>query len=61
MARKYIPYHTDKFGYSKPNVDFKLGYIEDLKETGVEDESCDLIMYVKQAYLTYILGEKPSG
>jgi hypothetical protein len=29
-------------------VDFKLGYIENLKEVGVEDESCDLIVYVDQ-------------
>jgi hypothetical protein len=29
-------------------VDFKLGYIENLKEAGVEDESCDLIVYGDQ-------------
>ena len=34
----------EKFGYSKPNVDFKLGYIENLKEVGLQDECCDLIM-----------------
>lgn len=44
IANKYIPYHTEKFGYSKPNVVFKLGYIENLQEAGVEDECCDLIM-----------------
>ena len=32
------------FEYAKPNVDFKLGYIENLKEAGIEDESCDVIM-----------------
>lgn len=44
VASKYIRYHTEKFGYSKANVDFKLGYIENLQEAGVDDECCDLIM-----------------
>lgn len=34
----------EKFGYSRPNVEFKLGYIENLKEAGVEDCTCDLIV-----------------
>lgn len=44
VAKKYIPYHTEKFGYTKPNVDFKLGYIENLQEAGIDDECCDLII-----------------
>ena len=44
VATKYIPYHTEKFGYSEPNVDFKLGYVENLKDVGIENESCDLIV-----------------
>ena len=44
VATKHIPYHMEKFGYTQPNVDFKLGYIENLKEAGIPDESCDLIM-----------------
>ncbi|XP_028391153.1 arsenite methyltransferase-like [Dendronephthya gigantea] len=44
VASKFISYHMEKFGFSKPNVEFKLGYIEKLKEAGVEDSSCDLIV-----------------
>ncbi|XP_028391152.1 arsenite methyltransferase-like [Dendronephthya gigantea] len=44
VAKKHIPYHMEKFGYDKPNVVFKLGYIENLKAAGVEDKSCDLII-----------------
>ena len=46
VAVKHIDYHTSKFGYSKPNVEFRKGYIERLKEAGIEDESQDIIMLV---------------
>jgi len=41
-ARKYIDHHTSSFGYSKPNVEFIQGVIEDLKE--IKDASVDLII-----------------
>ena len=44
VANRHIEYHTAKFGYSKPNVEFKKGYIENLKEIGIEDNSIDLIV-----------------
>lgn len=44
VARKYIGYHTDKFGYSQPNVEFREGYIENLKQAGLEDETFDIII-----------------
>ncbi|XP_046851182.1 arsenite methyltransferase-like isoform X1 [Xenia sp. Carnegie-2017] len=44
VANKYIQYHMDKFGYTSPNLEFKLGYIENLKDAGIKDESCDLII-----------------
>ena len=44
VANRYIDYHTEKFGYSKPNVEFVKGNIEKLDELGFEDESFDLII-----------------
>ncbi|MEQ1789026.1 MAG: methyltransferase domain-containing protein, partial [Rickettsiales bacterium] len=44
VATKYIDYHTDKFGYKKPNVTFHKGYIEDLKTIGLEDNSVDVVI-----------------
>ena len=44
LAVKHIDYHTSLFGYSKPNVEFCKGYIEQLKEAGIEDESQDIVM-----------------
>ena len=44
VAVKHIDYHTIQFGYSKPNVEFRKGYIERLKEAGIEDESQDIVM-----------------
>jgi ubiquinone/menaquinone biosynthesis C-methylase UbiE len=46
VATKYIEYHTKAFGYSKPNVEFRQGYIERLADLGLEDNSFDIIMYV---------------
>jgi len=43
VARKYIGYHMDKFGFSSPNVTFHQGYIEDLKSLGIEDNSVDVV------------------
>lgn len=44
IANKYIDYHTKTFGYSSPNIEFRKGYIEDLKNVGIADESVDLIV-----------------
>ncbi|TGL63807.1 methyltransferase domain-containing protein [Leptospira sarikeiensis] len=44
LANRYVDYHTEKFGYSKPNIEFRHGYIEDLKTLGIEDESVDLVV-----------------
>ncbi|MGE4233101.1 MAG: methyltransferase domain-containing protein [Bacteriovoracia bacterium] len=43
-ARQYIGYHTDKFGFKKPNVEFLQGYIEDLGSVGIEDNSVDVVV-----------------
>ena len=44
IANKYIGWHMDKFGYKAPNIEFKKGYIEDLKTVGIEDESIDIVI-----------------
>ncbi|MFT4564027.1 MAG: arsenite methyltransferase [Gammaproteobacteria bacterium] len=43
-ARRHIDYHTEKFGYAKPNVEFKKGYLETLDELDLEPGSFDIIV-----------------
>jgi arsenite methyltransferase len=42
VARRHIDYHTEKFGYAAPNVEFRKGLIEKLDEVGLEDGSFDV-------------------
>lgn len=44
VALKYKDIQMKKFGYTKGNVDFRKGYIEDLKEAGIEDNSMDVVI-----------------
>ena len=44
VANRHIPYHTERFGYGKPNVEFRKGYIEDLEGLGLEDDSMDVVV-----------------
>ncbi|XP_029001799.1 arsenite methyltransferase [Betta splendens] len=44
VARTYVDYHMQKFGYKKPNVNFVQGYIEALTEAGLERNSFDIII-----------------
>jgi len=44
VSRRHIDYHTRVFGYSTPNVEFRQGYIEKLKDVGIADESVDVIV-----------------
>lgn len=44
VANRHIDYHTEKFGYSKPNIEFKKGHIEDLDQLELADNSLDLII-----------------
>jgi SAM-dependent methyltransferase len=44
VARKYRDAQMARFGYSVPNVDFRKGYIEDLKTAGIEDNSIDVVI-----------------
>ena len=44
VARRHIGAHTEKFGYAQPNVEFRHGYIEDLKSANIPDNSVDLVV-----------------
>ncbi len=44
VANKYLKRQTEKFGYSKPNVVFKKGLIEDLKSAEIQDNSIDVVI-----------------
>ena len=43
VARQHLDYHVNKFNFSKPNVTFHQGYIDDLKSLGIEDHSMDVV------------------
>ncbi len=44
VARRHVDFHTQKYGYSQPNLEFRQGYIERLDELGLEEESFDIIV-----------------
>ncbi|XP_051475622.1 arsenite methyltransferase isoform X2 [Apus apus] len=44
VAKKHIAYHMNKFGYQKPNVEFLQGYMEQLGDAGLADESYDIVI-----------------
>ena len=44
IGNKYLPAQTAKFGYTKPNVRFMQGYIEDLAAVGLPDNYFDIII-----------------
>lgn len=44
FARRYEDNQREKFGYSKSNVEFHQGYIEDLEALGIEDASVDIVI-----------------
>lgn len=44
VAQRHVTYHTERFGYDTPNVSFRHGQIEDLREAGIADSSVDLVV-----------------
>ena len=44
VGRRYVDDVTKKFDFRKQNIDFRLGYIEDLKSLCLEDESVDVVI-----------------
>lgn len=44
VANRNVDWHMKKFGYSTPNIEFKLGFIEKLGELGFAADSFDVII-----------------
>ncbi|CAM9305033.1 unnamed protein product [Choristocarpus tenellus] len=44
VANRNVDHHTKSFGYDKPNVEFKKGYIEKLDDLGLPDNHFDVIV-----------------
>jgi len=44
VAHKYIDAQMERFGFKECNVEFKKGYIEDLREAGIADNSIDVVI-----------------
>ena len=44
VAQRYQDEQAARFGFERSNVEFRLGYIEDLAAIGIEDESIDLVV-----------------
>ncbi len=42
VANRHIDYHTEIFGYKKPNVSFKKGYIELLEDAAIAEGEFDI-------------------
>ena len=44
VGRHHLDSQMTRFGYAKPNVDFRQGYIEDLSAMGIADNSIDVVI-----------------
>lgn len=44
VAERYRDEQAQRFGFSRSNVEFKCGYIEDLVSLGIADESVDVVV-----------------
>ena len=44
LAQKYQEEQRIRFGFQESNVEFRLGYIEDLAACGIEDKSIDIVV-----------------
>jgi arsenite methyltransferase len=44
VAQRHVDHQTKAFGFSRPNVSFRQGFIEDLAGAGIEDESVDVVI-----------------
>ncbi len=44
VARRHVDAQMRRFGYTQPNVEFRQGYIEDLRAVGMEDASVDVVI-----------------
>ncbi len=44
IAEKWKEWHRDKFNYKESNVEFKLGYIDNLEPLNIDDNSQDIVI-----------------
>lgn len=44
VARRHVDWHTARYGYRAPNVEFRQGYIEDLEGAGIASGSVDVVV-----------------
>jgi arsenite methyltransferase len=44
VARRHLTWHMERFGLSTPNIEFRLGYMEDLASLGLEEEPVDVVV-----------------
>ena len=44
VARKHIGYHMEAFGHARANIEFRQGFIEDLQQIGIADNSIDVVV-----------------
>lgn len=44
VANRHLDWHREKFGFGQSNVEFRKGYIEQLDELGLPDNSFDIIV-----------------
>jgi SAM-dependent methyltransferase len=44
VARQHVDFHTQRWGYPEPNVEFREGYIEDLRSIEIPDDSVDVVV-----------------
>ncbi|MGE4107343.1 MAG: methyltransferase domain-containing protein [Bacteriovoracia bacterium] len=44
VAKRALPAHLDRFRFPKEAVEFKKGFIENLRDVGIEDNSIDIIV-----------------
>ena len=44
VANQYLGWHMDRFGYREPNGRLVKGYIEDLNDCGIADNSVDIVI-----------------
>lgn len=44
IANRNLEQQMKNFGFDEPNIKFKKGYIENLKELGIEDNSVDVVI-----------------
>lgn len=47
LARQHVDHHMQKFGLTKPNVEFIEGDIDQLEKTTLEENSIDVVVYVQ--------------